>query len=986
MTLTSTTNFFRKSCFAACLFVATIAAPALKAQSKQPTSLPYESVVGDPLKTRIYKLQNGLTVYLSVYKNAPKVQTYIAVKAGSKNDPSDATGLAHYLEHMLFKGTDQFGSLDYSKESVELQKIEDCFEKYRTVKDPVVRKKMYHEIDSLSGVASHYAIANEYDKLMAGIGSTGTNAYTSFEQTVYVENIPSNQIDKWAIVQAERFRKPVLRLFHTELEAVYEEKNRGLDDDNSKIWEALFAGLFLKHPYGTQTTIGTIDHLKNPSIKKIKDYYNTYYVPNNMAICMSGDFNPDSVIQILKARFEKLPSKDVPIFHSPVEDAITKPVVKEVLGPNAEEIALGFRFSGANSADAPMINLIGRLLSNGKAGLFDLDLNQQQKVLESSAYPYLLKDYSFLILNAKPKDGQKLEAVKDLLLGEIEKLKRGEFPDWLIGATVNNAKYEETKTYEDNAGRANAFVIAFTSDTKWADYVHQIDVMGKITKQQVIEFVKAHFKDNYVAVYKRTGEDKSVQKVEKPHITPVDVNREARSPFVKQLLEKPSPSIEPVFLDFNKDIVKLKTEKGVAVNYNYNSENATFTLDYSLAQGFKDNKRLKLAADYLNYLGTSHFSPQQLQEEFYKIACSYEVQCSEDHTDFILTGLSANFEKALTLFEELLKDAQPQPEALQNLIADVLKNRQDAMLDKKTILFSGLLNYAMYGQTNPFTQVLTSAELKQTQPQDLLNIIKAVNQFDHHLLYYGDLNEKALLQLLNQKHVTPAQLGHYPVASAFTFRPTENVVYAIDYDMKQAELLLLSKDEVYNAAIVPTGTLFNEYFGGGMASVVFQDMRESKALAYSVFSRYNFAKEKGRNNFVLSYVGTQSDKLPEALAGITGLLREMPTSESVFNMAKDAMLQNIRTERITKMGVLIAYEHAQRLGLDYDLRKVTYNQLPQLQFKDIVQFQKDHILGKPSTLLILGKKEGLNQVVLNKYGKVTWLELKDVFGYDKQSN
>ncbi|MFQ3576119.1 MAG: insulinase family protein, partial [Cytophagales bacterium] len=226
-------------------------------------------------------MANGLKVYLSVYKDAPRIQTYIAIGAGSKNDPSHATGLAHYLEHILFKGTSKIGTSDWEKEKVLLDKIEALYETYRQTKDDAKRTKIYAEIDSISGVAAKFAIANEYDKIMSTIGAQGTNAYTFFEQTVYVNDIPSNQIENWAKTEAERFNEVVARLFHTELEAVYEEKNKGLDSDRRKVWEALMEGLFQKHTYGTQTTIGTIDHLKNPSITEIKKFFYTYYVPNN---------------------------------------------------------------------------------------------------------------------------------------------------------------------------------------------------------------------------------------------------------------------------------------------------------------------------------------------------------------------------------------------------------------------------------------------------------------------------------------------------------------------------------------------------------------------------------------------------------------------------------------------------------------------------------------------------------------------------------
>ena len=324
----------------------------------------YQQVKGDPLNARIYTLDNGLKVYLTSYANAPRIQTNIAVKAGSKNDPADATGLAHYLEHMLFKGTDVFGSLDFSKEGPMLDKIEALYEEYRSVEmtDTFNRERIYSEIDSISSEAAKFAIANEYDKMVAGIGAKGTNAYTSFEKTVYINDIPSNQIEKWLKLESERFRYPVFRLFHTELEAVYEEKNR--DSDGSKLFESLFDGLFPNHQYGQQTTIGTVEHLKNPSLTEIRKYFNKYYVPNNMAICMSGDFNYDVTINLINKYWGKFHRKEDPDFQVIKEDAIKEPVIKEVLGPEAESLYIGFRFEGANSKDAIMLTMVDMVLSN----------------------------------------------------------------------------------------------------------------------------------------------------------------------------------------------------------------------------------------------------------------------------------------------------------------------------------------------------------------------------------------------------------------------------------------------------------------------------------------------------------------------------------------------------------------------------------------------------------------------------------------------
>ena len=291
----------------------------------------YETVDGDPLKTRIYTLDNGLKVYMSVNKEAPRIQTYIAVRVGGKNDPAETTGLAHYFEHLMFKGTTHFGTSNYEAEKPLLDEIERLFEVYRKTTDEVERKALYRQIDSISNKASQYAIPNEYDKLMAAIGATGTNAYTNFDVTCYTEDIPSNQIENWAKIQADRFQNSVIRGFHTELEAVYEEYNMGLASDARTVIDTLRSMLFFNHPYGTQSVIGTQQHLKNPSITNIKRYYETWYVPNNMAICLSGDFDPDEMIAIIKKYFGNMkPNDSLPKPTFKEEAPITSPTTKEV--------------------------------------------------------------------------------------------------------------------------------------------------------------------------------------------------------------------------------------------------------------------------------------------------------------------------------------------------------------------------------------------------------------------------------------------------------------------------------------------------------------------------------------------------------------------------------------------------------------------------------------------------------------------------------
>jgi len=362
-------QFSKKMMVAAFSFGTLVAtAQTSKFEWKQATAdgYTYKYVTNDPSKARFYTLKNGLSVILSPTNKDPRIQCYVAIKAGSKTDPATNTGLAHYLEHMMFKGTDKFGTLDYAKEKVELDKINALYEQYNKTTDEAQRKAIYRQIDSVSGVASKFAIANEYDKMMSSMGAQGTNAFTSFEQTVYTDDVPSASIDKYISVQAERFRDLQLRIFHTELEAVYEEKNRGLDNDGNKIFETLFAELFKNHNYGLQTTIGTIEHLKNPSLVEIRKYFNTYYVPNNMAVVMSGDFDPNQMIKKLDNAFGFMQNKPVPKYTFNAETPIAAPILKEVVGPDAESVTIGFRLPGNKSKDVLLADLVGQILTNDR--------------------------------------------------------------------------------------------------------------------------------------------------------------------------------------------------------------------------------------------------------------------------------------------------------------------------------------------------------------------------------------------------------------------------------------------------------------------------------------------------------------------------------------------------------------------------------------------------------------------------------------------
>ena len=940
----------------------------------------YKYVTNDPTNARFYTLKNGLTVILSPTNKEPRVQCYVAVRAGSKTDPATNTGLAHYLEHLLFKGTDKYGSLDWDKEKVELEKIDALYEKYNQTKDPAQRKEIYKEIDRVSGIASKYAIANEYDKMLSAMGAQGTNAFTSFEQTVYTDDVPANALDKYIAVQAERFRNPVLRLFHTELEAVYEEKNRSLDSDGSLVFETLLSNVFKKHNYGQQTTIGTVEHLKNPSLKEIRKYFNTYYVPNNMAVILSGDFNPDTAIAKIDKAFSYMKYKEVPKYTFEKEDPITAPIIKEVVGPDAESVTMAYRLPSTQEKDALLANLIGSILTNGKAGLIDLNLVKKQKLLRAGAFPYLLVDYGLLYISASPSQGQSLDEVRKLIVNEIDNLKKGNFDDDLLPSIVNNFKKDAIQEAETYGGRANLLMQAFTGKIDWRDQVAYVNDLQKITKADVVAFANKYLGDNYVAVYKKKGERTNVEKIEKPAITPVETNADKQSAFVKMINDMPSTPVEPLFLDYNKDIQKSKLGKAEVLAVQ-NKDNDLFRLSFRYKIGTFNDLKMGLAAQYIQFLGTDKKSAEQISKEFYKIASSFKVSTGEDYTYVNIEGLQENFAAAVALYEDLVTHAKLDEEALKSLKARMAKYRTDVKANRNQIM-QALTSYALYGAKNKYNHVLSNAELEATSAAELVDRLKKLNDVEQTIIYYGPASISELTKQLGKLHKVPAKFAKVPQAQQFKQETqTKNTVLFTDYEMVQAETRWVRNTDTYNPAETTTIRVFNNYFGGSMGSLVFQTIRESKALAYSTYGFYRIPTKKEDKYYMFSYVGAQADKFNEAVGAMNELLTTMPELPANFELAKEQLRKDIQTERITQDNIIYDYLNAQRLGFKEDIRKSVYQNVDKITFKDIQAFHDKYLSKKPYTYVILASEKKLPKEELQKIGEFKKLSLEELFGF-----
>ncbi len=940
----------------------------------------YESVPNDPLKVRIYTLDNGLKIYLSVNKDKPRIQTYIGVRVGSKNDPAETTGLAHYFEHLMFKGTEQFGTSDYEAEKPMLDEIEALFETYRKTTDEAERVAIYARIDSVSQEASKVAIPSEYDKLMAAIGAQGSNAFTSYDVTAFEENIPSNEIESWAKIQADRFQNPVLRLFHTELETVYEEYNMYLTYDAMTVNNVMMASLFPHHPYGTQTVIGTQDHLKNPSITNIKNYFETYYVPNNMAIVMAGDFNPDEVVATIDKYFGQMEAKEIPELKVEAETPINEPVVKEVVGLDAENVTLAYRFPAASNEDVAIMQFINYLLRNGKAGLIDINLVQQQKVLRAGSGIYAMADYSVFEMNGTPKEGQSLDEVKELLLEQLELLKKGEFEDWMLDAIINNFKLNEYYQQQEAEYAASIMLSSYYNGVDWKDQVNKIALQSKLTKQDIIDFCNKYFQDNYVLVYKRQGKPDD-GKIEKPSITPISTNREMESSFLADIKSREVKAIEPVFVDFSKDLDQLTAKSEIPVLYKKNTTNPLFTMQYVFEMGNNHDKALGLAFQYLNYLGTSKRTAEDITSELYQLACSFRVSSTNERVYVSVSGLNDNFEKAMELLEERLADPVVNEEAFRNLIMDILKNRSDAK-HNQSANFRALAQYAIWGDKSSYKNIYTENELKEMNPEMLIDKIKSLKNYAHTILYYGPLAHTEFVNAINEKHAVAETLQPVPDPIVFVEQETsENKVLLANYDAKQINLSMIHKGGVFNPSIENIRSLYNEYFGSGMGSIVFQEMREARGLAYSAGASYGRPSDPKRSYFLQTYIGTQTDKMVDAIIAFNEILNDIPQSEKAFNIAKESMLTDIRTGRIMRDDILWYYMDAKKFGYETDSRKELFDALQTFTLADIVKFQEEYVKNKPFTYCVLGDLKSLDMEYLKSLGTVRIMSQEEIFGY-----
>nr|WP_306623213.1 insulinase family protein [Chryseobacterium ginsenosidimutans] len=937
----------------------------------------YITISNDENHVRIYTLKNGLKVFLAQNFDAPRVQTYIPVRTGSNNDPSDNTGLAHYLEHMMFKGTSRLGTSNWEKESELISQISDLYEEHKAEPDAEKKKAIYKKIDEVSQEASQFAIANEYDKVISSLGATGTNAHTWFDETVYKNNIPNNELEKWLKIEKERFSELVLRLFHTELESVYEEFNRAQDNDSRLVNYELMDALFPTHPNGQQTTLGNPDHLKNPSMKAIHKYFDEYYVPNNYAMVLVGDFHFEETIQLVDQYFGMIPYRELPKKTPIVEKPITEIIKRTVKSPTTPRVQLAWRTESYGTREAMLADIVANVLSNrGDAGLLDLNINQTQKLLWAQGYSVGLKEYGYFSIVAVPKETQTLDEAKELVLEQIELLKKGEFPDWMLPAIINDFKLQRMKALETADGLASNLYDTYIKGRTWEQELNEMDQYAEFTKEDIIAFANEFFKDNYVIIYKEKGINDKLVRVENPGITPVKINREAQSEFLQEILAEKTEDIQPEFIDYQKEI---KTDLVIDKKLSFvkNKYNEIAQVYFIFPFGSDSDRDLGMATQVLQYLGTDRFSPEDLKEEFYKIGITNDFKTSSNQLTISLSGLEENIEKGIELLQHWMYEVKPDQEIYSQFVETVLENRAATKKDKGRIM-TALTNYTKLGAFSRFTDIISKEELENNKVEVFTDRMKKLFKFPYQIFFYGkDLEsfKKYIGNYVENESLQALKPKEYPE------QETVGDVYFTDYDMVQMEMSKVAKGHDVNIENFGKINVFNEYFGRGLSSIVFQEIRESKSLAYSAYVSYTANSELKHPDYITTYIGTQPDKLQIAVDTMTELMDELPEIPTQFENAKSSALKQIASTRITRTNIFFNTLRLKKLNISHDFRKDIYKQIEGLRFEDLREFYQTEIKPIRFNTAIIGKKENLNMDAVNQMGAFKEVSLKDIFGY-----
>ena len=945
----------------------------------------YQSQAEDlnALKVKEYRLENGLTVWLNEDHSQPKVFGAVVVKAGAKDCPD--TGIAHYFEHMMFKGTDRIGTLDYESEKVLLDSIAMKYDELAMTEDTAARARLQKEINELSIRSSEYVIPNEFNRLINRFGGSGLNAATSYDATIYFNTFSPQYMVQWAEINSERLINPVFRLFQSELETVYEEKNMYGDFIGGQVMDTLMARYFGPHPYA-YPIIGSTKNLKNPRLTEMHKFFEDYYVASNMALILSGDFDAQQVMPILEKAFSRIRSGNAPkqekVMLPPFNGRETMKVKFPI--PFIKAMGLGFRGVSANHEDQVALNIAVNLLNNANGTGYLDKLMVEHKLMGALAINESMNEAGILAVAIMPKLLiQSYSSAEKMVWDEINRVKNGDFSDEMFNSLKLEQKRQYASSLENIDSRATVMMNLFSQGKSWNDYLNEVARIESITKEDVVRVAQKYFSNNYLCVTKSTGKYPK-DNLPKPAFSPVvPRNADASSSYAKQLEKIPEQQVAPRIIDFEKDVKTSKLTPLVTLYTTPNPLNDIFTLNISYGIGALEQPELMQLTNYLQLLGTESLSFEQFRSRLQSIGSTLAFDVTPDAFVMKVTGFDNHIDETMELVGDFIRHAKADDKKLRQIVDDA-KVSEKAFFKSGDNVASALLEQVKYGDQSRYLRKLSLSQIKKLKGKDMLAIYDKVRSVQCDLHYCGTLPVEKVIGTIRQhlplERTTVASNSPYYRELKQYDRPT---VFFIDMpDMAQSIVYGYVKgDPVDDKASRHASQLFSVYFGGDMSSLMFQEIREFRSFAYRTSGRYQLPNHahKGTAGSFTAMLSTQSDKTLDALGVLDSLIREMPLKPERMEAVKQTLVKRINNDYPPFRNLSEKVASARMEGFDRDPAEEFLRDIATMDMQDISRFYREQISGRPVVYVIAGNRKHIDMKKLAEYGTIIKVKKKDIY-------